>query len=111
MSVSDELTSRIRGFVALDPRVTEKNMFGGICFLLNGKILVASRRTGTLLVQCGAANAAEATKETGVTHMIMAGKPSANFIDVEYDLLETDEELGHWIGLAERYLSSLPRGK
>ena len=104
MAVSEELTERIRSFVALDPRVTEKKMFGGIAFLLDGKILVSARRTGTLLVQCGAKSAAEVTQEPGVTQMIMKGKPAPNFIDVDNDRLETDDDLKRWIDLAERFV-------
>jgi hypothetical protein len=106
MAVSDELTARIRSIVALDPRVTEKRMFGGVCFLLDGKILVSARRTGTMLVQCGAATTAEVTKQSGVTVMVMRGKPSPNFIDVDNDRLESDGDLGHWIALAERFVST-----
>ncbi len=106
MAVSEELTARIRSFVAFDPRITEKKMFGGIAFLLDGKILVSARRTGTLLVQCGAESAAEVTKEPGVTPMMMAGKPAANFIDVDNDRLETDDDLKRWIDLAERYVAT-----
>ncbi|HTJ59383.1 MAG TPA: TfoX/Sxy family protein [Devosiaceae bacterium] len=108
MSATDELTARIRSHVSMDPRVTEQRMFGGICFLLNGRILVAARRSGTLLVQCGAENAALATAEPGVTHMMMRGKPTPNFVDVEDGLVETDEGLTRWIDLAERYVGSLP---
>jgi len=106
VTISDELTARIRSFVALDPRITEKKMFGGIAFLLDGKILVSSRRTGTLLVQCGAESAAEVTKEPGVSPMIMKGKPAANFIDVDNDRLETDDDLKRWIDIAERFVSA-----
>ncbi len=108
MPPSEELTRRIRDLVATDPRVTEKKMFGGICFLLDGRILVSARRTGTLLVQCGAEAAAAVTTEPGVSYMWMRGKPAANFVDVEADLLETDEGLLRWIDLAERYVSRKP---
>lgn len=106
MGVDAELTERIRVILAFDPRVTEKRMFGGICFLLDGKILVAARRNGGLLVQCGAAAAETATKEDGVDHMMMRGKPTPNFIDVAAGLLETDEELQRWIAIAERYVAA-----
>jgi hypothetical protein len=108
MAVDQELAARIRGLIALDPRVTEKKMFGGICFLLDGRILVGVRRNGALLVQCGAEAAAAAIRREGVTHMRMGDRDAANFIDVEGDSLETEEGLGEWIALAERYLMTLP---
>ena len=83
-------------------------MFGGIAFLLDGRILVSARRSGSLLVQCGAVAATAAIATPGVTLMVMGGKTAANFIDVEAGQLETDEDLQRWIALGERYLSSLP---
>ena len=111
MSIRDDLADRIRSIVALDPRVTEKRMFGGVAFLLDGRILVSARRTGTLLVQCGEAAAGDAVKEPGVSQMVMRGKTARNFIDVANDSLETDEGLGRWIALAERYVGALPPQK
>jgi TfoX/Sxy family transcriptional regulator of competence genes len=108
MAVDQELAARIRSLIALDPRVTEKRMFGGICFLLDGRILVGVRRNGALLVQCGAEAARAATQRDGVTPMRMGERHAANFIDVEDDSLETEEGLREWIALAERYLMTLP---
>ena len=108
MAIDQELAGRLRGLLAFDPRVTEKRMFGGICFLLDGRILVGVRRSGALLVQCGAAAAAEAVRREGVAYMRMGARAAANFIDVEGDSLETENDLRHWIGLAERYLVTLP---
>jgi len=106
MPPNDELTQRIRSVVALDPRVTEKRMFGGICFLLDGKILASARRTGTMMLQLGADAAAEAVKQPGVAYMVMKGKNTPNFVDVDLGVLETDDDLRHWIGIAERYVAS-----
>lgn len=108
MAVDQELAARIRGLVALDPRVTEKKMFGGICFLLDGRILVGVRRNGALLVQCGAEAAAMAIQRDGVSPMRMGERTAANFIDVEDDSIESEAGLSEWIGLAERYLATLP---
>ena len=108
MNQQADLASRIRGLVGLDPRVTEKRMFGGVAFLLNGRILVSARRTGTLLVQTSVEAANAALKRPGVTMMVMGGRQARNFIDVDYDSLETDEELQGWLSLAEQYLSTLP---
>jgi hypothetical protein len=108
MPVDQELARRIRALVVLDPRVTEKRMFGGICFLLDGRILVGVRRNGALLVQCGSEAAAEAVRRDGISHMRMGEGTAANFIDVEGENLETEEDLRRWIALAERYLMTLP---
>lgn len=111
MGFSEEMTERIRVEVALDPRVTEKRMFGGICFLLDGKILVAARRSGGLLVQCGAEAGVALTEEPGVAYMQMRGKSALGFVEVEADYVETDEDLRRWIGIAERYVSVKPAAK
>ena len=111
MAVDQELAARIRSLIALDPRVAEQKMFGGICFLLDGRILVGVRRNGALLVQCGAEAAEAAIRQEGVTHMRMGEREAANFIDVENDSLETEQGLSEGIALAERYLMTLrPRG-
>ena len=106
MAPNDELTRRIREIVVLDPRVTEKRMFGGICFLLDGKILASARRTGTLMLQVGADAAADAVRQPGVAYMQMKGKSTPNFIDVDLGLVETEEDLKRWIGIAERYVAA-----
>ena len=111
MAVNEDLAKRIRSMVVLDPRVTEKRMFGGVAFLLDGRILVSARRTGTMLVQCGPEAALESVKEGGVTAMVMAGRPNRNFIDVANDSLETEEGLQRWITLTERYVAALPPQK
>ena len=108
MAVRDDLTERIRRLVVMDPRVTEKRMFGGICFLLDGKILVAARRTGAMMAQIGAETAAQVTQEPGVTQMMMRGRAMAAFVDVEGEQIETEEGLRRWINLAERYVASKP---
>lgn len=110
MAIDEDLTARIRALVALDPRIAEKRMFGGICFLLDGRILVSARRTGSLLVQCGAAAAAGVMGEPGVAYMMMRGRRMPNFIDVAADRIETDDDLRRWIDLAERYVAALPSG-
>ncbi len=108
MDANPEMTARIRSLVVLDPRVTEKPMFGGLCFLLNGHILAAARRNQTVLLQLGAQAAAEAVAEPGVSYMMMRGKPALGFVEVDFGLLETEEELQRWIGRAERFVATRP---
>lgn len=40
MAYDLELAERIRYFLSVDPSITEKKMFGGLCFLHNGNIVL-----------------------------------------------------------------------
>lgn len=104
-----EMTERIRRATAFDPRVTEKRMFGGICFLLDGKILAAARRRGTLLLQVGAEAAEKHAGQDGIVYMEMRGRKALNFIEVDLGLVETDADLDGWLRLAERYVALKPK--
>ena len=53
-SPMDHLAHRVRVLLDGDPRITEKTMFGGLTFLLNGRILVAGSLSaaGRMAVSC-----------------------------------------------------------
>ena len=40
----DHLADRVRTLLGHDPRITEKTMFGGLTFLLDGRILVGCKK-------------------------------------------------------------------
>jgi hypothetical protein len=107
MPARDELAARIRSFVALNPRITERKMFGGVAFLLNGHILVSARGKGGMLVQCGDVAGREAATQPGVTTMVMRGREMTGFLNVDDDHLDDDESIERWIAIAERYVSRL----
>lgn len=46
---SEEIADRIRSIVSLRDGVIEKKMFGGICFLLNGNMVVGSMKDALCL--------------------------------------------------------------
>ena len=58
-----------------DPRITEKNMFGGLTFLLNGHILVGCKKDGRILLSVGKEHNDEALARPGATQMSMAAAP------------------------------------
>ena len=51
--MTNELADRIRGVLSDDPNVAEIRMFGGICFTLNGNMLVGTMKDGNLLARVG----------------------------------------------------------
>ncbi|HTM77393.1 MAG TPA: TfoX/Sxy family protein [Devosia sp.] len=98
------IADRLRNLFDGDPRITEKKMFGGITFLMNGHMLVAAKKDGQLMVHVSKADNEEALGRPGATQMAHGGRTMRGFIWVDADETEDDEVLAEWIALAERYV-------
>jgi len=104
----DYLADRIRGLLDGDPRITEKTMFGGLTFLLNGRILVGCKKDGRILLSVGKNHYEEALARSGATPMLHGGRPMTGFLWVEADAIEDDDDLESWVRTAERWVAQLP---
>lgn len=104
----EELSDRIRE--VLDPRliVTEKRMFGGRAFMVNGNMLVAVSKEGALLVRVGKGSVTEHLALPGASPVTMGSRTMAGYIEVSGDVLEDDHVLGQWIASAFAFVSTLP---
>jgi len=104
----NHLADRIRMLVGGDPRLTEKSMFGGPTFLINGHILAGVRPDGGLLVSVGKAFHGEAAGRPGATEMRQGERLMSGFFWIDPDTLEDDDLLEDWIRFAERAVSQRP---
>jgi TfoX/Sxy family transcriptional regulator of competence genes len=104
----DYLGERIRSIVGDDPRITEKMMFGGLTFLLNGRILVGCREDGNILLSVGRENHEAALARPGASAMSQGGRTMTGFIWVEADAIEDDENLAAWVNFALAAVSAKP---
>ncbi len=51
MAYDEELAERIRAFATAEAGLTEKRMFGGLAFLVNGNLAIAASGEGGILVR------------------------------------------------------------
>lgn len=103
------LCDRIRLILDGDPRITEKRMFGGLTFLLNGHILVGAKNDGRILVKVGEdADNEAALARPGTSQMMHGGKAMRGFVWVEPDVIEDDDDLRDWIATSERHAANRP---
>ena len=102
------LVERVRDLVGHRPGITEKTMFGGRTFLLNGHILVGCKKDGRILLSVGKAHAAEALARPGTTPMIHGDRRMTGFVWVDADAIEDDDDLADWVRTAERWVATLP---
>jgi TfoX/Sxy family transcriptional regulator of competence genes len=108
MAYSESLAERIRGMVARRRGVTEKKMFGGVGFLLNGHMLVGVWKT-SLIVRIGPDEYDEALREPHVGEFDITGKSMKGWVMVEPEGIEDDEQLGQWIERATKFVKTLPK--
>jgi TfoX/Sxy family transcriptional regulator of competence genes len=104
----DELAERVRRIVGLDPRIAEKNMFGGLTFLLNGHILIGCKKDGQALLSVGKENNAAALARPGATQMIHGERVMQGFVWVDADALEDDDGLEGWVRFALEAVGKMP---
>lgn len=106
---ADELAARIRAQIGLLPGVTEKRMFGGVAFMLDGNMMVGPLKDGSLLARVGKDAYPEALNRPGASPMTFTGREMPGFVEVRGEGVETDEMLGEWIEMARRFVITLPR--
>ena len=79
--------------------VEEKRMFGGVCFMVNGKMCVGVSKE-RLMVRFDPALNDEIMEMNGVGPMDFTKRVMKGFAFVDVEVLKTDKELEYWVGLA-----------
>ena len=108
MPYDDTLAERVRAELGAAPGITEKRMFGGLAFLLNGHMAVAASGQGGLLVRADPAEAEDLVAEGAAEPMVMRGRPMKAWLRVADADLAEDAALARWVGIGTRYAASLP---
>lgn len=106
MAYHKVLANRVREMIGRQAGITEKGMFGGLCFFLNGNILVGIWKD-SLIVRVGPDRYEEMLLEDYVSEFDPAGKPMRGWVLVDFVALEEDEPLQTWIDRAFDYVSFL----
>ena len=100
------LADMLRGALAGRPGITEKAMFGGYCWMLNGNMLCGVG-VGRFMFRVGKDLEAEALKRPGAAPAIMGKRRMTGIVWVQADAcLATG--LDDWIDFAARFAGSLP---
>ncbi len=106
--IEDEvLVERIRPILAGRDGYSEKNMFGGVCFLINGNMCLGTWK-GALIVRLGKDRHEQTlsrphTKPANITGRVMTG-----WALVEPAGIEAERDLKDWVAEAARFAASLP---
>lgn len=107
MAFDESLAARIRELLARKNAITEKKMFGGVGYLLNGNMLIGVWKD-TLIVRVGPERYEETLLESHVREFDITGKPMKSWIMVEPEGIDDDNDLKAWIEKAMKFVKTLP---
>jgi TfoX/Sxy family transcriptional regulator of competence genes len=107
MAYDEELAHRIRELVA-DLDTTEKQMFGGLAFLLGGNMAIAASGQGGLLVRVDPEQSDELVSTSAARPMEMRGREMTGWLRVGADDVSSHDELAKWVEIGTAYAGSLP---
>src|ERR1043166_296281 len=107
MAFDEALAARIRDTLSRKKGVEEKKMFGGICFLLNGNLLVGGWKD-FLTARLGPDEGEASLREPHVRAFDITGRPMRNWVLVEPEGVEGDQQLRDWVRRALKFVTTLP---
>jgi hypothetical protein len=94
----------LKARLADEEKVTERKMFGGLAFLINGNMAIAASGQGGILVRSDPRKPVPAGAESA----IMRDRPMEGWLRVADDSLKTKAQLSQWVRIGTAFARSLP---
>ena len=110
MAYDEDLAARVRQVLAVRSGLTERKMFGGLAFMLDGN-MCCGVLNDELMVRVGVDNYAEMVTQPDVRPMDFTGRPMRGMIYVSSVGCSTDAQLAQWVNCGGDFAASLPRKK
>jgi TfoX/Sxy family transcriptional regulator of competence genes len=107
VAYDEDLADRIRHLLADEDHLTERKMFGGLAFLVNGNMAIAASGQGGILVRSDP----KRTVPSGAEPAIMRDRPMEGWFRVDDDNVKTKAQLRKWVRIGTAYARSLPPKK
>lgn len=110
MGYDEKTAARTRRILMRRTDLTERRMFGGLCFLAKGA-MCCGLVDSTLMVRVGPDQHEEALAQPHARLMDFTGRPMKGFVYVDAPGIQTDAALTKWIDRSLDYLSTVPPKK
>jgi hypothetical protein len=107
MAYNTNLAARMQAVIAEIANVSEKKMFGGVAFLVNGNMACGVHGDG-MIVRVGEAGHAAAMSQPHVRVFDMPGRPMKGWVVVDPPGIEADADLKAWVAKGIDFAAGLP---
>lgn len=102
MAYNEQLNDRVREAIAIYPDVEEKHMFGGVCYMLNGKMCVGVVKD-EMMCRLDPAIFEKVVERDGCRMMDFTGKTMKGYVYVNEDGMKTKQDFDYWINLCVEF--------
>jgi hypothetical protein len=107
MPYDEWLAERVRALLSKKQGWSERKLFGGIAFMLNGNMCAGVVR-GDLMVRVGPDAHDDALAQPGARPMDFTGRPMRGCVVVDRAGIESDADFAGWVDAGADYAASLP---
>lgn len=110
MAYDEQVAERVRDLLSARADVSERKMFGSLCFLVGGNLAVCARKGGELLVRLDPEDAERAVTDEGVrvAEMGPQKRQMKGWVFVSAETVADDTSLAEWVEAGADYAASLP---
>lgn len=107
MAYDEDHAELLRELLFDEPGISEKKMFGGLCFLKNGN-MVCGVHEGGGMARVGKAAEPQALEIDGINPLSFTGRPMGGMVDVTPEVFEDKALRTQIVDMALAYARSLP---
>ena len=107
MAYDEGLAQVLRDALTGTDGITEKKMFGGLCFMLNGNMLCGVHEKGGM-ARVGKENHDKALEIDGVAPLSFTGRPMGGMVDVDDHVFEDDDRRAAILALCFEFVGAMP---
>jgi hypothetical protein len=108
VAYDEDLAERIRERVAGEAGLTEKRMFGGLAFLINGNMAVSASGQGGMLLRVDPERTEELVQAPHTGRFVMRGREMDGWLRVDPEAVAADADLARWVDIGVTYARGLP---
>jgi TfoX/Sxy family transcriptional regulator of competence genes len=108
VAYDEELANRVREVIGAEQGLSEKRMFGGLAFLIDGNMSVSVSGRGGLLLRCDPAATDALVAKPSASRFEMRGREMDGWLRVAAEGVRTKTQLERWVQRSVDFARSLP---
>ncbi len=108
MAFDEDLAYRLREVLQAEEGLAEKQMFGGLAFLIHGHMAVSASGQGGLLLRAEPSRTDDLLRRAHAHPFVMRGREMDGWLRVDKEGIRTKRQLERWVSIGVTYVRSLP---